>query len=138
MKRSQISARETAKKILVIVDSPVQALSLVNLLESEGLHALCAPNAERGIRVARAQSPDLIILDIELPKMNGLGACRVLKRDDQTKNIPIILLTAHDEIDFVKEGLDKGAVDFIPKDRFCDTVLINSIHQLGIIGSARR
>lgn len=124
---------ERRKTLLIIEDSPVQALALVHSLEAEGLHVLCAPNAEAGILLAKEQSPDLIVLDIELPTMNGLQACHQLKRDEQTKDIPIILLTAHDELDFVQKGLGEGAIDFIPKDQFSGTILLKSIQQLGIV-----
>ncbi len=121
------------KTVLIIEDSPVQALSLIYLLETEGPRTFWAHNAEVGISLAKEKSPDLIILDIELPAMSGLEACFLLKQIDQTQNIPIILLTSHDGPNFLSDGLQRGAVDFIPKDVFSDAILIKSMRQLGII-----
>jgi CheY-like chemotaxis protein len=133
MPKNKLLSQKKQKTVLIIEDSPVQALSLVHLLEAEGPRSFWAQNAETGISLAEEQSPDLIILDIELPAMSGLEACYLLKQNARTKDIPIILLTSHDELSFVNDGLGKGAVDFIPKDLFSDAILIKSMRQLGII-----
>lgn len=122
-----------SKMVLVVEDSPVQALALVKLLERENLNVLCASNGQAGISMARCYLPDLIILDIQMPEMDGLEACRYLKRDPKTLDIPIILYTEHNEPDMLKAGLEQGVVDFIPKDAFSDIVLLETLKQLNII-----
>jgi CheY-like chemotaxis protein len=124
---------KSSKTILIVEDSPVQALALLKLLEQNGLGVLCAPNGQAGLSMARQYVPDLIILDIRMPGMDGLEACRRLKQDPRTTDIPIVLFTAHSEPEFLREGLERGAVDFIPKDDFSEVVLLETLKQLNII-----
>jgi len=122
-----------SKMVLVVEDSPVQALTLIKLLEKQGLGVLCAPNGKSGLSMARQYLPDLIILDIQMPEMNGFEVCRCLKQDPETVDIPIVLLTAHAHPEMLREGLEGGAVDFIPKDAFSDLVLLETLRQLKFI-----
>jgi two-component system phosphate regulon response regulator PhoB len=124
-----------AKTALIIEDSPVQALSLLRLLESHGLNVICAPNGVAGLELAHKHLPDVIVLDIHMPEMDGLEACRRLKRAKDTRAIPIVLLTAHTDPVAFRAGLDGGAVDFIPKDAFSDVVLLATLRQLSILSS---
>jgi two-component system, cell cycle response regulator DivK len=82
-------------RILVIEDHPLSRELVVDLLEPEGYEVLQAQTAEEGMRLAREQRPDLILMDFRLPGMNGVDAARSLKTDPATKKIPVILLTAH-------------------------------------------
>lgn len=68
---------------------------MVDLLEPEGYEVLQAQTAEEGMRLAREQRPDLILMDFRLPGMNGVDAARALKTDPATEKIPVVLLTAH-------------------------------------------
>jgi CheY-like chemotaxis protein len=124
-----------SKTILVVEDSPVQALALSKLLERQGLLVTCAPNGVAGLKLAHDQHPDAIILDIQMPEMDGLEVCHYLHRDPQTVNIPIVLLTAQESPDVLRDGLEDGAVDFIPKDAFSDVVLLETLRQLEILPS---
>ena len=121
------------KAVLIVEDSPVQALSLIHLLEQQGLGVFCARNGEDGVSLARERKPELIVLDIQMPEMNGLEACHIIKNDPATQDIPIIFLTAHGEPEMLQAGLGNGAIDFIPKDAFSDIVLLKTLHQLGVI-----
>ncbi len=137
MVETSLSANGKAGKVVLVVeDSPVQAFALVKLLEREGLSVLCAPNGVAGLEMARQSVPDLIVLDIHMPEMDGLEACRRLKQDAATAAIPVVLLTAYSEPIALREGLEGGAVDFIPKDAFSDVVLLETLRQLGILPSA--
>ena len=125
---------QTANKLILIVeDSPAQALALEYLLKEEGLEVLWAPDGEIGVTLARQYLPDLIVLDVEMPKMSGFEACRILKSDERTAHIPIVLLTVRDDTATALQGIDLGAVDFIPKDVFSSSVLLETIRQLGIL-----
>ena len=124
-----------AKTVLIVEDSPVQALSLLKLLESQGLSVICAPNGVAGFELALQQLPDVIVLDIHMPEMDGIETCRRLKQENATINIPVVLLTAHTEIEAFRGGIEGGAIDFIPKDAFSDAVLLATLNQLSILPS---
>ena len=81
-------------KILVVEDNPVNMTLAVFLLQSAGHVVLSAIDAEAGLRMARDDKPDLILMDIQLPNMDGLEATRILKQDEATRAIPVIALTA--------------------------------------------
>ncbi len=125
--------QKRSKTVLIVEDSPVQALALVKLLEREHLNVLCASNGQAGISMARFYLPDLIILDIQMPEMDGLEACHFLKGDQKTSAIPVVLFTAHTEPEMVRAGFEQGVIDFIPKDAFSDLVLLETLRQLNII-----
>ena len=80
--------------VLVIEDNPANMTLAKFLLESAGHAVLSATNAETGLTMARAEHPDLVLMDIQLPGMDGLQAAALLKADDATRAIPIIALTA--------------------------------------------
>ena len=101
--------------ILTIEDEPdIRELISFNL-KKNGFSTISAENGELAISVAREQLPDLILLDLMLPGINGLDVCRILKSDPTTKNIPIIMLTALGQEENIIEGLDTGADDYITK-----------------------
>lgn len=81
-------------KILVVEDNPANMKLAVLLLESSGHTVVSALDAEAGLTLARDEQPDLILMDIQLPGMDGLQATQILKRDDATRAIPVIALTA--------------------------------------------
>ncbi|MEJ7730088.1 MAG: response regulator [Polyangiaceae bacterium] len=80
--------------ILIVEDNPANMTLAVFILESAGHTVLTARDAEAGLTLARAQRPDLILMDIQLPGMDGLAATGLLKADDATRKIPVIALTA--------------------------------------------
>ncbi len=80
--------------VLVIEDNPANMTLTVILLESAGHTVLSATNAEAGLRLARSEHPSLILMDIQLPGMDGLQATFLLKHDDETRTIPVIAVTA--------------------------------------------
>jgi len=101
-----------ASKILVVEDEKPIADILIFNLEKEGYEVICAYDGEEAIRLAETEDPDLILLDIMLPKKDGNEVCREVRK---SKNMPIIMLTAKDdEIDKVL-GLELGADDYVTK-----------------------
>lgn len=125
------------KTVLIVEDSPTQALRLQAVLEQEGLQALHASNGRIGVSMAQQYAPDVIVLDIEMPEMNGFEACRCLKTNAQTADIPIVMLTQRDDVSTLLQGIDLGAIDFIPKDIFSETTLLETLRQLHILNSAQ-
>ena len=105
----------TMYKIL-IVDDEKDIVDLVSYnLEKEGFSTVKALDGESALQIIRAQKPDLIILDLMLPKMNGLDVCKTVRRNPETSGLPIIMLTAKsDEVDKVT-GLEVGADDYVTK-----------------------
>ena len=126
----------TKKTILIVEDSPVQALALLRLLETRGLNIVCAANGEAGIEMTHQVNPDVILMDVQMPGIDGLETCRRLRDDSSTSHIPIILLTSHTTAEIMRDGFLGGAIDFIPKDAFYDRVLIETLRQLNIIESS--
>lgn len=103
------------RKILVVDDEAVLVETIAYNLEQAGYQVTTAADGASALEVARRESPDLIILDIMLPEMDGLEVCRQLRRDSGTSATPIIMLTAKgDEIDKVV-GLEVGADDYVTK-----------------------
>jgi CheY-like chemotaxis protein len=125
------------KTALIVEDSQVQATHVGQLLIEAGLQVLYARDGLEGVQQAQRHHPDIIILDLEMPRMHGLEACRRLKQDADTAGIPIVMLTSHaDEAVMVLEGIELGAIDFIPKDSFADVVLVETLRQLHLLGES--
>jgi two-component system cell cycle response regulator DivK len=80
--------------VLVVEDNPANMTLATFLLKSAGYAVLSASDAEAGLALARAEQPDLVLMDIQLPGMDGLQACAILKKDTVTRDIPVIALTA--------------------------------------------
>lgn len=81
-------------RVLIVEDNPTNMKLAITLLESAGHEVLTSTDAEAGLAVARAECPDLILMDIQLPGMDGLEATSLLKQDTATRSIPVIALTA--------------------------------------------
>ena len=127
---------ESGKMVLVVDDSVAQASALKWLLEQEGLRVLHAPNGRIGVEMAQQYLPAAIIMDIEMPEMDGFEACRLLKENPQTMDIPVVILTVHgDRANVVLRGIDLGAIDFVPKDPFSYTVIMETLRQLNVMDS---
>jgi DNA-binding response OmpR family regulator len=101
-------------RILIIEDNADTRRFLEAMLGKE-FEVLSAENGVIGIDFARNRAPDLIILDIMLPILSGYDACSLLKKDDKTKRIPIIFLSAKNSVTDITQGLTTGADDYIPK-----------------------
>ena len=106
----------TGKKRILVVDDTKDVLQVVSRrLQSWGYEAITADSGEEGLRAAEEQVPDLILLDIMMPKLKGREVCARLKANPKTQNIPVIFLTALGLADHVKAGMDLGAEDYIVK-----------------------
>tara|TARA_B100001559_G_scaffold72634_1_gene59649 strand:- start:3 stop:707 length:705 start_codon:yes stop_codon:yes gene_type:complete len=103
------------KNILVVEDDPdIKELISFNL-SNQGHQVFEANNGELGIEKAREKLPDLILLDLMLPGIHGLDVCRIIKGDQETKDIPIIMVTAMGQEEDIVKGLETGADDYITK-----------------------
>ena len=119
----------TNKNILIIEDEKdIVELLRVNL-SKEGYRVSMAISGEAGIELARSQNPDLILLDLMLPGADGLEVCRILKSNEKTVNIPVIMLTAKGEDIDIVTGLVVGADDYITKP-FSPKVLVARVRNV--------
>jgi len=102
-------------KVLVIDDeAPIRLLCRVNL-EAEGMDVVEAPDGPAGIEKAKGESPDVVLLDVMMPGLDGWRVAEELLEDDRTRSIPIIFLTARAEFRDRAKGLDIGGVDYVTK-----------------------
>ena len=103
------------KKILVVDDQPGNVFLLQDRLNREGFEVITAYDGTSGIKVAREQNPDLILLDVMMPGIDGFEVCREISSNDFTNHIPIILVTALNSSEDTQKGFDCGAFDYIKK-----------------------
>ena len=126
MTKTRVSTRER----ILVVDDEEDLLELVNYnLSKEGYRVNCVGTGEDALAEARKMLPDLIVLDLLLPTVDGLEVCRLLKSDSKTQHIPIIMLTAKSEEADVVAGLELGADDYLTKP-FSPRVLLARIKAL--------
>jgi len=112
--KPRINARE-GTRILIVDDSPTIVAMLRKFLQQNGYITLEAGDAEKGVEVARAERPDMIFLDIVLPGMNGFAALRLLRRDPDTRDIPIVMISGNEQATEQFYAQRIGADDFMKK-----------------------
>ncbi|TYQ16746.1 UNVERIFIED_CONTAM: response regulator receiver modulated diguanylate cyclase [Acetivibrio alkalicellulosi] len=103
------------KKILIIDDTEFMTKLISDILKSADYEVITASNGAQGIQKVREEKPDLVILDVVMPGMDGFEVCKMLRDDESNNLMPIIMLTAHDNEDDKLEGLEIGADDYIIK-----------------------
>ncbi len=101
--------------ILIVDDSPTEIHVLKGILSKQGYSVLVAENGEAGVEEARASKPDLILMDVVMPGLNGFQATRQLNRDPDTSEIPVILVTTKDQETDRAWGLRQGAREYVVK-----------------------
>ena len=114
------------KRVLVVEDNPLSLELLRELLEAEGHRVISAVSGSEALSIARAERPDLILMDIQLPGIDGLTVTRILKAEPETREIPVIVIIAHAMRDDIDRALQAGCVAYLPKpldtQRFRDLV----------------
>jgi CheY-like chemotaxis protein len=105
----------SAKRVLVVDDFDDSRFSLSMLLKIEGYEVIEATDGAQAIEKALKDKPDLILMDLSLPVIDGLSATRQIRQSDAMKRVPIIALTAHDLIDIQSQAQDAGCTDYAPK-----------------------
>ncbi len=103
------------ERILIIEDEANIAQTIRYNLEKEGFHVLTASDGAKGLKLAQLELPSLILLDLMLPEVDGLEVCKLLKNENKTKTIPIIILTAKSQESDKVVGLELGADDYLTK-----------------------
>ncbi|MBC8283556.1 MAG: diguanylate cyclase [Nitrospinae bacterium] len=102
-------------EVLIVDDTPANIDILARFLKQHGLNISIAPNGEIALKIIEKNKPDLILLDVMMPGIDGYQLCEKLKSNDQTKTIPIIFITAKSEVEDLVKGFDVGGVDYIVK-----------------------
>jgi len=118
-------------RVLIVDDSPTEMHILSGILEQQGYTILSAVDGEKGVVAAREEQPDLILMDVVMPGMNGFQATRLLSRDEATKHIPIIIVTTKDQETDRVWGLRQGAKDYVTKPVSKDELLTKIKNILG-------
>lgn len=117
-----------SKKILITEDSPTILAMTKDILEGAGFSVICALDGAQALDKARQEEPDLIILDLMLPKIDGYKVCRMLKFDEKFKKIPIIIFTSRSQEADIKLAKEVGAEGYITKP-FEPDVLLGKIKE---------
>lgn len=122
-RKQSADSQEQPERILLVDDNPTNLQVLFRTLEGRGYNLLIAKNGETALTIARKALPELILLDIMMPDIDGYEVCRQLKGDPATSEIPVIFLSALDDTKDKVKGLDLGAVDYIAKPFQADEVI---------------
>lgn len=101
--------------VLVADDDPVMRLLMVEMLESVGLDAIEAEDGRRAVELAAERSPDLILMDVEMPRLDGFAACRAIRDLPNGVSVPIVMVTGGDDLEAVTNAYEAGATDFVSK-----------------------
>ncbi|MDQ8193979.1 hybrid sensor histidine kinase/response regulator [Coraliomargarita sp. SDUM461004] len=123
-------SKKQQPKILVVDDQPINIKLLQRKLERQGMEVYVAYNGRECLQIVEANQPDLILLDIMMPEMDGIETCQRLKSNPKTETIPIIFITAKASKEGKLEGLEAGAVDYITKPIDLDETLARVRTQL--------
>jgi len=102
-------------RILIVDDSPSQLLGIQRIVEKLGHETITATDGAAGVEAAKAALPDLVLMDVVMPNLNGFQATRTLKREPSTQNIPVILVTTKDQDTDRMWGMRQGARAYITK-----------------------
>lgn len=101
--------------ILIVDDSPTETHVLKKILEGSGFQTLSAENGEAGIEAAKEHRPDLILMDVVMPGLNGFQATRKISKDPDTQHIPVIIVTTKDQDTDKMWGMRQGAREYVTK-----------------------
>lgn len=121
---------ENKQKILIVEDEATLQKTLQEVLTAEGYSALSALDGQRGFEMAKEEIPDLILLDIILPKMDGFEVLKALKDDETTKFIPVIILTNLGDLNDIQKALDLGATTYLVKADFSLEDVLKKIKEI--------
>jgi DNA-binding response OmpR family regulator len=104
------------KRHILVVDDEIGALTLIGImLERGGFNVLKARDAKSALDSLGEQTPDLIILDVMMPGMDGIELCQVIRQREDTRKIPVLILSARGDAESIIRGIEAGANDYLPK-----------------------
>lgn len=109
---------ENKTKILVVEDEEILLAALMEELKQEGFEAVGAKDGIEGVEKASSEKPDLILLDLVMPRLDGIEALKQMKADPETKDIPVVILTNLSDYDKISDALSLGAMDYLVKANY--------------------
>lgn len=118
------------KRILFIEDESALQKTLGEILKQEGYQMISALDGEVGLELAKNQKPDLILLDLILPKLHGFEVLQQLAKDHQTKQIPVIVLTNLEEMEDIEKALELGATTYLVKENYSLEEIVKKIKKI--------
>jgi twitching motility two-component system response regulator PilH len=127
---SQGATPMTIKKIMVVDDSPTERAFMEGVLKKRGYEVLLVDSGEAAIERSKRDKPDLILMDVVMPGLNGFQATRAITREEATKHIPVIICTTKDQETDKIWGLRQGAKDYVTKP-LNESELLEKIKALG-------
>jgi len=123
-------AKEKKTKILLIEDDTFLVEMYTTKFELEGFEIVSAEDGKKGLDMVKKEKPDIILLDILMPKMDGFAVLDALKADIKMADIPVIMLTNLGQKDDVKKGFEKGAVGYLIKAHFMPSEVVDKIKKI--------
>ena len=123
-------AKEGKTKILIVEDDEFLANIYQTKFEIEGFKVFVAGDGEQGLKMAGTKAPEIILLDVLWPKLDGFAVLEQLKKDSATKDIPVILLTNLGQKEDVQKGLSMGAVDYLIKAHFKPSETVDKVKKV--------
>lgn len=133
----EATIKKSDYKILIVDDVMSNVLLLKILLTKETFQVCTASNGHQCIDVTKSEKPDLILLDVMMPDINGFEVAKILKADSETQEIPIIFLTALNSPQDLVKGFQVGASDFLPKPFNKEELLIRVMHEISLVAAKR-
>ena len=127
---SKPMAESNNKKVLIVDDDAFLSGIYATKLELEGFSVVNARDGEEGFKLAVAEKPDLILLDVLMPKLDGFETLKRLKDEATTKEIPVIMLTNLGQKEDIEKGLEDGAVDYLIKAHFVPSEAVAKIRKV--------
>ena len=118
------------KKILIVEDDDFLLQMYVTKLELEGFQVVSAVDGIKGLRLAKKDKPDLVLLDLQLPELSGFEVLEDLKRSNETKQIPVLVLTNFSQKEDIERCLNLGASDYLIKAHFVPSEVISKIKNI--------
>ena len=118
-----------SKKVLIVDDSPTEIHKLSTILQKHGYNVIVADSGEKGVKTAKEQMPDLVLMDIVMPGMNGFQATRQICKNKETSHIPVIIVTTKDQETDRMWGSRQGAKAYLTKP-VDESALISKINEL--------
>ncbi|HAG97194.1 MAG: two-component system response regulator [Pseudomonadales bacterium] len=115
-------------RVLIVDDSPTETYKFKETLEKHGFEIISADNGADGVAVARQEQPDVVLMDVVMPGLNGFQATRQLSKGEDTKHIPVIIVTTKDQETDKVWGRRQGATDYLTKP-VDEAVLIDTINR---------
>ncbi len=118
------------KKILIVEDDDFLLQMYVTKLELEGFQVISAIDGIKGLKLAKKDKPDLVLLDLQLPSMSGFEVLEDLKQNNETKQIPVLILTNFSQKEDIERCLNLGASDYLIKAHFVPSEVISKIKNI--------